>query len=199
MSAARHAPATERNRDVILAVLRDVLPPAGLVLEVASGTGEHVRFFGERLPHLDWQPTDPDPDALASIGAWTEDVPNIRSPLRLDAAAPDWPLARADAMLCINMVHISPWAATLGLFKGAARLLNPGAPLYLYGPYRRTDVPTATSNEDFDMSLKARNPDWGLRELDAVVEAAKSTGLIFERLVEMPANNLSLVFRRSGP
>ena len=195
-SQARHAPATARNRDPILAVLRDILPPAGLALEVASGTGEHVRYFAETLPGLDWQPSDPDPDALASIAAWSDGIPNIRPPLQLDAAAPDWPLARADAVLCINMVHISPWAATVGLFAGAARLLRPDAPLYLYGPYRRADVATAPSNEAFDQSLKARNPEWGVRHLEEVIAAAGRAGLRFDRLVEMPANNLSVIFRR---
>jgi SAM-dependent methyltransferase len=193
---ARHAPATARNREPILAVLRNILPPSGLILEIASGTGEHVRFFAENLPHLDWQPGDPDPDALASIAAWSEGVPNIRPPLQLDASALDWPIARADASLCINMVHISPWAATEGLFAGAARLLPPGAPLYLYGPYRRDGVPTEPSNEAFDQSLKARNPEWGLRRVEDVIALATRTGLGFERLVEMPANNLSVIFRR---
>jgi hypothetical protein len=194
---ARHAPATARNREPILAVLREVLPETGLVLEVASGTGEHVRFFAEALPGLAWQPSDPDPDARASIAAWCAGVPNIHPPLALDAAAPDWPIAAADAILCINMVHISPWGATEGLFAGASRLLAPGAPLYLYGPYRRADVPTAPSNEAFDASLKARDRAWGLRDLADVIAAGDRDELRFERLVEMPANNLSLVFRRS--
>ncbi|GAO40765.1 hypothetical protein SCH01S_51_00980 [Sphingomonas changbaiensis NBRC 104936] len=193
---ARHAPATARNREPILAVLRDSLPTSGLILEIASGTGEHVRFFAESFPQLEWQPSDPDPDALSSIAAWSEGVPNIRPPLQLDARDPDWPIAAADAMLCINMVHISPWAATEGLFAGAARLLPPGAPLYLYGPYRRTAMPTAPSNEAFDESLKARDPAWGLRQLDDVIALAERVGLRFERLVEMPANNLSVIFRR---
>jgi SAM-dependent methyltransferase len=194
---ARHAPATTRNREPILAVLRDTLPPSGLILEIASGTGEHVRFFAEALPALDWQPSDPDPDALASIAAWSEGVPNIRPPLQLDASSPDWPIKRADAILCINMVHISPWAAAEGLFAGAARLLVPDAPLYLYGPYRRADVPTAPSNEAFDLSLKSRNPEWGLRRLEDVTALAERCGFRFDLLAEMPANNVSVVFRRS--
>jgi hypothetical protein len=194
-----HAPATERNRESILAVLREVLPPSGTALEVASGTGEHVRFFAEALPQLHWQPSDPSSDALASIAAWTGGVPNVRSPLELDASARDWPMAGADAILCINMVHISPWAATEGLFAGAARLLSLGAPLFLYGPYRRADVPTAASNEAFDASLKARDPAWGLRQLEDVIVLAGCSGFELERLVEMPANNLSLVFRRCFP
>jgi hypothetical protein len=192
---ARHAPATARNRDAILAVLREILPVSGLVLEIASGTGEHVRYFAEALPGLDWQPSDPDPDALASIAAWTEGIPNIQPPLQLDASAPDWPIMRADAMLCINMVHISPWVATEGLFAGAARLLECDAPLYLYGPYRRADVPTAPSNDAFDASLKARDPEWGLRDLEDVIALAERHEFCLDRLVEMPANNLSVVFR----
>ena len=190
-----HAPATARNRDAILALLRNVLPASGLVLEIASGTGEHVRYFAEMLPGLEWQPSDPESQALASIAAWTEGDPNIRTPLPLDAAAADWPVARADAILCINMVHISPWAATDGLFAGASRLLNAGAPLFLYGPYRRAGVPTAPSNEAFDASLKARNREWGLRRLEDVADLAAGHRFRLDRVVEMPANNLSLVFR----
>lgn len=194
---AHHAPATLRNRDPILAVLREALPGSGLVLEVASGTGEHVRHFAEALPALSFQPSDPDAAARASIAAWCAGLPNVLPPLALDAAATDWPIARAEALLCINMVHISPWAATLGLFAGAARLLPEGAPLYLYGPYRRADVPTAPSNEAFDDSLKARNPAWGLRRLEDVHAVADAAGFAFDRLVEMPANNLSVLFRRA--
>lgn len=194
---ARHAPATARNRDPILAVLREVLPASGLVLEVASGTGEHVRCFAEALPQLDWQPSDPDPDARTSIAAWCEGLPNVRPPLRLDAAAAEWPIQRADAVVCINMVHISQWSSTEGLLAGAARILPTGAPLYLYGPYRRIGVPTAPSNEAFDASLKAGDPAWGLRQLEDVTELAEANGIAFEVLVEMPANNLSLVFRRA--
>lgn len=197
MTEARHAPATARNRAPILAVLRDTLPPTGLVLEVASGTGEHIRFFAESLPGLEWQPSDPDPDARASIAAWSAGVANIRAPLPLDAADKDWPIARADAILCINMVHISPWSATEGLFAGAARLLPPGATLYLYGPYRRMDAPTAPSNEAFDADLRARNPAWGLRSVEDMIALAQRHGLDLAGLTEMPANNLSLVFRKS--
>jgi SAM-dependent methyltransferase len=193
----RRAPATERNREPIAAVLRDALPAGGLVLEVASGTGEHAAFFAGLFPDLLWQPTDPDPDALASIRAWREEAgpANLLEPLRLDASAEDWPVAAADALLCVNMVHISPWAATAGLMRGAGRLLGPGAPLILYGPYRRSGIPTAPSNEAFDLSLKARDPQWGLRELEAVAAEAEANGLGLERVVEMPANNLTIVFR----
>lgn len=193
----RHAPATARNRDAIVAVLHDALPSSGLMLEVASGSGEHAVHFAVAFPHLDWQPTDPDPAALASIAAWRADasLPNLNAPLQLDAAG-DWPVSRADAVLCINMVHISPWDATLGLMKGAGALLPPGGLLYLYGPYLRDDVETAPGNLAFDASLKARDPRWGLRRVADVVAAAAAQGLVFDRQVDMPANNLSLLFRR---
>lgn len=196
--ARRHAPAASRNRDPILTVLREVLPPAGLVLEVASGTGEHAVHFARSLPHLEWQPTDPDPAALASIAAWreAEALPNLRSPLMLDAAEPRWPLDRADAVVCINMIHISPWKATLGLMAGAGRILSSGAPLVLYGPFRREGHPLEPSNADFDLSLKARDPRWGLRLLGDVGAAAEAQGLTFERFVPMPANNLSVIYRK---
>lgn len=196
--ARRHAPAASRNRDPILTVLREVLPPAGLVLEVASGTGEHAVHFARSLPHLEWQPTDPDPAALASIAAWreAEALPNLRSPLMLDAAEPRWPLDRADAVVCINMIHISPWKATLGLMAGAGRILSSGAPLVLYGPFRRERHPLEPSNADFDLSLKARDPRWGLRLLGDVGAAAEAQGLTFERFVPMPANNLSVIYRK---
>ncbi|HEY0149614.1 MAG TPA: DUF938 domain-containing protein [Allosphingosinicella sp.] len=197
--AKRHAPATERNREPIAAVLREVLPPAGTLLEIAAGTGEHAAYLAPLFPGLLWQPSDPDPEAMSSIEAWQADAsaPNLLPPVFLDAASRTWPLDRADAILCINMVHISPWAATQGLMRGAGRLLPAGAPLILYGPYRRAGVPTAPSNEAFDLSLKARNPLWGLRDLEAVQAEAAGHGLGFERLYEMPANNLVLVFRKS--
>jgi SAM-dependent methyltransferase len=194
----RHAPATERNRDAIAAVLREVLPERGLLLEVAAGTGEHAAYLAPLFPGLTWQPSDPDPEAMTSIEAWAadSDADNLLPPVFLDAASDTWPLASADAVLCINMVHISPWAATQGLFRGAGRLLPPGGPLILYGPYRRADVATAPSNEAFDASLKARDPAWGLRDLQVVQAEAAGQGLAFERLYEMPANNLTLVFRK---
>lgn len=194
----RHAPATLRNRDAIAAVLRDELPDAGLVLEVASGSGEHVVHFAVTFPALDWQPSDPDLAALASIAALRGDanLPNLRTPLLIDAAGADWPIDAADAILCINMVHISPWAATLGLLARGAQLLAPGAPLILYGPYVEDDVPTAPSNLAFDRSLKDRNPQWGLRTLTDVDRAAVDVGLERTRRVAMPANNLMLVYRR---
>jgi SAM-dependent methyltransferase len=193
----RSAPAAGRNRDPIAAVLREVLPMLGTVLEIASGTGEHAVHFAGLFPRLLWQPSDPDPESLVSIRAWREEagLPNLLEPLRLDASAEAWPVGSADAMLCVNMVHISPWAATEGLMRGAGQVLAPGAPLVLYGPYRRAGVPTAPSNEAFDESLKARNPQWGLRALEAAEAEAARHGLRLERIVEMPANNLTLVFR----
>lgn len=192
------APATQRNREPILAVLRDVLPASGLVLEVASGSGEHAVHFAAAFPDLVFQPSDPDPAALASIDAWVakSGLPNLRPAIRLDATARDWPVARADAVLCINMVHISPWAATEGLVRQAARLLPAGGPLYLYGPYRQGGVPLAPSNAVFDDSLRRRNPKWGLRELEAVAELAAAAGFGEPQVTAMPANNLSVVFRK---
>lgn len=190
----KHAPATLRNRGAIAETLRALLPASGVVLEVASGSGEHCAYFAEEFPALDWQPSDPDPTALASIAAWCAGLANVRAPVALDAAVPAWPVDRADALLCINMVHIAPWEATLGLMAGAGRLLPARAPLILYGPYRRAGIATAPSNEAFDESLKARDPRWGLRSVEAVTDAA--TGFALERLVEMPANNLILAFTR---
>jgi SAM-dependent methyltransferase len=192
----RHAPATARNREPIAAVLAETLSAEGLVLEVASGSGEHCAWFADRFPKLEWQPSDPDDEARASIAAWCEDLPNVLPPLDLDAAAVEWPIGAVDAVLCVNMVHISPWKATLGLMAGAGRLLAPGAPLVLYGPYRQQGVPTADSNEAFDASLRARDPRWGLRQVEDVSAAAAARGLVLQRIVPMPANNLSLVFRR---
>ncbi len=190
----RHAPATERNRDPIAAVLAETLPARGTVLEIASGTGEHCAFFAARFPDLVWQPSDPDAEALTSIAAWTEGLANVRPPLEIDAAQGDFPAA--DAMLCINMVHISPWEATLGLLAGAGRGLAPGTPLILYGPYRRKGIETAPSNEAFELWLKEKDPRFGLRFVEAVSDAAAPHSLVLERLVEMPANNLMLVYRK---
>ena len=195
--ARLHAPATSRNRNAIATVLAGELPPAGLVLEIASGSGEHVLHFARLFPAIDWQPSDPDPAARASIGAWAEEagLPNISPPLALDAAAPAWPVQRADAVLCINMVHISPWEATLGLFAGAARLLHQGAPLILYGPFLWQEVETAPGNLAFDAQLRARDPRYGLRAVEQLDEVAASHGLTRTALHPMPANNLTLVYR----
>ncbi len=190
----RHAPATERNRDPIAAVLAEELPASGKVLEIASGTGEHVAYFATRFPGLTWQPSDPDDAAPASIAAWSEGLANILPPLEIDAAAGDFPAA--DAILCVNMVHISPWEATLGLMAGAGRALPAGAPLILYGPYRREGVETAPSNEQFELWLKDKDPRFGLRFVETVSDAAAAQGLKLARLVEMPANNLMLVYRK---
>jgi SAM-dependent methyltransferase len=194
----RVAPHVARNAEAIIGVLRSVLPATGTILEIASGSGEHALHFARAFPGLIFQPSDPDPQALASIEAWreAEGAPNLLRPVMLDAEEASWPVDRADAILCINMVHISPWSATQGLLAGAGRLLGRGAPLYLYGAYRRAGVATAESNEAFDRSLKARNPEWGLRRLEDVVAEAAQHGLALERVVQMPANNLSVVFRR---
>lgn len=190
--------ATERNRDAILDVLRAMLPKKGVVLEIASGSGEHIAHFARAFPHLEFQPSDPEDAARRSIEAWAahEKLANIRAPLALDASSDAWPLTHADAILCINMIHIAPWRATEGLMREAAKLLGEGAPLYLYGPYRRTGVETAPSNEAFDQSLKSRDAEWGLRNLENVAALAKHHGFSAPRVVEMPANNLSVIFRK---
>ena len=199
-SRYRSAPAAARNRDPIAEVLAEWLPNHGVVLEIASGTGEHALAFARRFAELEWQPSDPDPLALASIEAWRGEGPlNLRVPLTIDAALPDWPIDRADAMLCINMVHISPWASALGLIDGAARLLAPGAPLILYGPWIVDGVETAPSNMAFDANLKSRDPRWGLRALSDFRREAEARGLIFADLRTMQANNAMLLFRRVDP
>ncbi len=198
--AKRFAPATLRNRDAIADVLRAWLPASGTIVEIASGTGEHIVHFAAAFPHLHWQPSDYDPDGQASIAAWTAEsrLPNIARPVQLDAAASGWPLASADAILCINMIHIAPWRAAEGLFAGAARLLGAGSPLILYGPFRERAVMTADSNEEFDRSLKQRNPDWGLRHVEDVTELAKRSDFRLAARIAMPANNLSLVFIKAN-
>jgi hypothetical protein len=197
VSAKRESPAAQRNREPIADVLADVLPERGMVLEMASGTGEHVVHFAKRFAHLDWYPSDPDAEARASIAAHVAQarLANVMPPLALDAAASEWPLDAADAILCINMVHISPWQATEGLFAGAARLLPPmDGPLILYGPYLEREVETAPSNLAFDQSLKARDPRWGLRRVADLDALAAAQGLQRTARHEMPANNLVLVF-----
>jgi cyclopropane fatty-acyl-phospholipid synthase-like methyltransferase len=196
--AKRYAPATQRNRDSIVAVLRDILPENGSVLEIASGTGEHIIHFAAYFPQFTWQPSDYDPAGLDSITAWIAEsrLPNIAPPVLIDSAAPVWAVDQADAIVCINMVHISPWKATVGLFAGAAKLLTPGAPLYLYGPYIEADQRTASSNEAFDASLRTANPLWGLRSVEDVTALADAAGFVLENRIAMPANNLSLIFHR---
>jgi SAM-dependent methyltransferase len=193
--ARRQAPAAARNVGPVGDVLADWLPSSGLVLEIASGTGEHALAFARRFPNLDWLPTDPDPQALTSIEAWRAEGPaNLLAPLRLDTCAADWPVTSADAILCINMVHISPWASAIGLLGGAARLLSPGSPLIMYGPWLEAGIDTAPSNLAFDQSLKARDPRWGLRLVDDFASEAKSRGLVLAARREMPANNIMLRF-----
>jgi len=195
----RHAPATHRNRDAILAVLRRVLPARGTVLEIAAGTGEHAVFFAAALPSLAWQPTDADAEAVESIAAWreAEGPPNLRAPLQLDVSSRDWPVETVDAVFNANMIHIAPWSACLGLLAGAGRHLTHGGVLVLYGPYRIGGSHTAPSNAAFDLDLRARNPAWGVRDLEEVAEVAASEGLHLEETVPMPANNQVLVLRRS--
>lgn len=195
--AKRSAPAALRNRDPIARVLADWLPVSGLVLEIASGSGEHAVHFAERFPNLEWQPSDIHPDALQSIAAWREAaaLPNVLPPVVLDASQPDWPVDQAAAVLSINMVHISPWASALGLLEGARRILPAGAPLIMYGPWVKGDIETAPSNLDFDADLRRRDPAWGLRRVEDFSKAAEARGLKFEATQIMPANNLMLLLR----
>jgi hypothetical protein len=195
----RFAPATERNRDPITRVLADILPQRGRVLEIASGSGEHIVHFARAFPDLRWQPSDPEPAALRSISAWMAERggDNIDRPVQLDAARlGDADIGPVDAILCINMVHISPWEATVGLFTAGAKLLSQGAPLILYGPYTREGHPTAPSNLAFDQSLRARNGEWGIRKLEDVTHLAESVGFSLDAIHEMPANNITVVHRR---
>lgn len=196
--AQKHAPATLRNRDAIVAVLQDVLPDTGTVLEIASGTGEHAVYFGEKFPDMTWQPSDPDPEGCRSIAAWTKraGASNVLPPLQLDALDPAWDIAKSAAILCINMVHIAPWEASIGLFDKATKLLEPGSTFFLYGPYFQGDAPTAQGNRDFDHSLKSRDLRWGIREVDDMDALAQKNGFTRTDLIEMPANNLSLLYRR---
>jgi SAM-dependent methyltransferase len=193
-------PHVTRNRDPILDVLRRVLPPDGLVLEIASGSGEHAAYFAEGLPSIRWQPTDLDPDVLASIAAHraAAKAPNLLPPLWLDVSAETWPVERADAIVCCNMIHITPWSASEGLMVGVGRVLLPGGILYLYGPYKIGGRHIAPSNAVFDADLRRRNQHWGIRDLDEVTMLAARHDLMREETVQMPANNLSVIFRRKG-
>lgn len=203
ISARRHAPATERNREPLLAVLRDVLPPSGTVLEIASGTGEHAAFLAPRLAPRFWLPSDIDSAALASIAAWRALYPceQLLEPIELDVLAPTWPpetrppRPAISAILAVNLIHIAPWSACQGLLAGAARMLPPAGVLVLYGPFLREGQPPVASNAAFDASLRSRNPDWGVRKLEAVAQAAESSGLNLARSVAMPANNLTVIFK----
>ena len=195
----RQAPAAARNRQPILDVLTPHLPTQGLVLEIASGSGEHIVYFAEALPDLVFQPSDPSPEARASIDDWVQALAlgNVRPALALDAAGDVWPLERADTVICCNMIHIAPWEAAVGLIAGAGRILPKGGTLYLYGPYRRSGRHTAPSNEAFDLDLRRRNPAWGVRDLEAVTALAQAQGFGAPEIIDMPANNLSLVFKRA--
>ena len=195
----RRAPAAARNRDAIRDVLQRTLPDRGLVLEIASGTGEHIAHFAQGCaPGLAFQPSDPDPQARASIDAWVAELrlANVRAAIALDASAPAWPVARADAVLCINMIHIAPWAAAIGLLQGTARVLAADGVLYLYGPFQQDGRHTAPGNERFDQSLRQQNAAWGVRDLGAVAALAAAAGFAPPVVEAMPANNLSVIFRK---
>jgi SAM-dependent methyltransferase len=198
--ARRYAPSVARNKDAIAGVLARYLPSSGLVLEIASGSGEHAVHFASTVPALVFQPTDPSEEARASIAAWRQEaaLPNMRAPLALDVTAAPWPINYADAVTCINMIHIAPWEATLGLVAGAARIIPPGGLLFLYGPYKRAGQHTAPSNADFDASLRERDARWGVRDLETVAAEATAMGFAAPMIEAMPANNLSLIFRRLG-
>ncbi len=198
MDARRSSHSVERNRGPILAALRPLLPPTGLVLEVASGSGEHAAHLAAALPGLTFQPSDPNPEARASIDAWCGGLPNVRPALDLDAAAPDWPAIQADAVLCVNMIHIAPWAAAQGLVAGAGRVLRLDGVLALYGPFLQDGVPTAPSNAAFDEGLRARDPAWGLRRLEDVAALATAAGFGLPGVTAMPANNLLVAFTAFG-
>ncbi len=199
--ARQYAPSAARNRDPIWEILRPHLPAQGLVLEVASGSGEHTAHFARASgSELVYQPSDPDPQARASIDAWaaTSGLANIRPAIALDAAADVWPIECVDVVVCINMIHISPRSSTVGLMRGAGRVLPASGLLFLYGPYRREGRHTAPSNEAFDQDLRRRNPEWGVRDLEDVADLAKGAGFGPPAVAQMPANNLSVLFRRTG-
>jgi len=196
--ARRFAPAVARNKAAITEALARHLPTSGLVLEIASGSGEHAQHFAAHFPALGFQPTDPDVAALASIAAWQAEVPlpNLLLPLMLDVMAGAWPVQKADAVLCINMIHIAPWEATAALMRGAARVLPRDGILFLYGPFKQGGTHTAPSNAEFDASLRAQDARWGVRDLEAVAEIASAAGFAAPVVEAMPANNLSVIFRR---
>ena len=194
----QHSPAAERNQGAILAELQRLLPEHGVALEIASGTGQHAACFAAGLPGWQWQPTDPEPSALASIAAWCAGSANVLAPIALDVTSPVWPGAplRADALFCANMLHISPWATCSALMHQSAQLLVPGGLLITYGPYFVRDEVPSLGNQSFDVDLRSRNPAWGIRWLHEVQAQAEGAGLVLEERVQMPANNLTLVFRR---
>jgi SAM-dependent methyltransferase len=193
-------PHVARNREAILQVLRRVLPPQGLVLEVASGSGEHAAYFAERLPSLIWQPSDLDPRSLASITAHrtAADAQNLLAPVCLDATSEQWPVESADALVCINMIHISPWVVSEGLMAGARRVLRMGGVIYLYGPYKIDGRHTAQSNKEFDAWLRTQNAQWGVRDFADMADLAARNDFVLIETVPMPANNLSIIFKRDG-
>jgi len=194
--AKRDAPASRRNREPILAVLKRWLREPARVLEVASGTGQHAVFFGERLPHVEWQPSERDAQGLASIEAWVTEAGrgNVARPVVLDVRAPDWPVGRVDAVFNANMIHIAPWEVALGLLSGASRVLRPGGLLFLYGPFRVGGAHTAPSNAAFDADLRRHDPEWGVRDQEEVVAVAEEAGLVLVEANDLPANNRLLVF-----
>lgn len=195
------SPSADRNKGPILAVLERILPPTGTVLEIASGTGQHVVHFARALGHLTWQPSDVEAECLRSISAWVsaQRLPNILRPIELDVRALPWPVGAVDAIVCANLLHIAPWPVVPALFAGAAVALRPSGPLYLYGPYALKGRHTAVSNENFDRALRAQDPGWGVRDLAEVARAAEEHGFVLAETAEMPANNLSVVFRKRGP
>ncbi len=201
MKRLLRAPAADRNKAPILAVLERLLPDKGLILEIASGTGQHVVHFARALPALIWQPSDIDTGSLASIAAWIaeEALPNVNDPVALDVCRFPWSVSHADAIVCINLIHIAPWAAAEALFSGAGQILPPGGVLFLYGPYRRFGGHTAPSNEAFDAQLRAQNPGWGVRDVEEVEKLGNRSGFTLEETIAMPANNFSLVFRKNSP
>ncbi|GJH30072.1 DUF938 domain-containing protein [Caballeronia novacaledonica] len=196
----RRAPAAERNRDAILSVLARVLPRSGVVLEIASGTGQHAVHCAAALPGIIWQPSDPDADARDSIAAWRAHagLANLNTPLALDVLNDDWGIGNVAAIVCINMIHIAPWEAAESLFRGAGARLASGGVLYLYGPYRRNGAHTAPSNEAFDQQLRARDPRWGVRDMEAVAALGEKAGLTLVETVAMPANNFSVMFEKQA-
>ncbi|MBN3951734.1 MAG: DUF938 domain-containing protein [Nostoc sp. NMS7] len=208
--ARQYAPATQRNSEPIIEVLLQVLPKSGTILEIASGTGEHAVFFAPKLSPRLWLPTDANLQLRASITAWAEHIgcDNLYPPLELDVREPVWAVENPAfdwlnnqpivAIVNINMIHISPWSACLGLMAGAGRILPPGGILYLYGPFKQGGEHTAASDAAFDESLRAQNPEWGVRNFDDVVAVASAQNLTLKQTYQMPANNLSVVFERSG-
>ncbi|MBM09360.1 MAG: SAM-dependent methyltransferase [Magnetovibrio sp.] len=196
ISARLDFPSTQRNAKPIIEVLRTLLPAEGKVVEIASGSGQHIMRFAQVFPGLVWQPTDIEPEHLRSIGAWTNGLKNVMKPYVLDASALKWPIERSSAVICINMLHIAPWEATVGLFVGASKILDSGGLLYLYGPYKIDGQHTSESNACFDADLKSRDSTWGLRDVSEIIVTAAEVGLKFDTTIQMPSNNLSLIFKK---